>query len=124
VEVRVFDIVIDLQPFKKAFLHLARTEGKTIADVDKEINEGGAFVAKLRDNLRIRNLMNDINDTQNQIDSYDMDEAAKAKRNFDEKYSVEKNRETEMQSKVTPFMCFFKFNVLNEIKECPYWGRA
>jgi len=80
---------------------------KTIADVDKEINEGGAFMAKLRDNLRIRNLMSDINDTQNQIDSYDMDEAAKAKRNFDEKYSVEKNRETEMQSKVTPFMWFF-----------------
>src|SRR5262249_47254539 len=33
VEIRVLDIVVDLQPLEKAFLHFARTEGEAITDV-------------------------------------------------------------------------------------------
>ncbi|OAX38147.1 hypothetical protein K503DRAFT_770797 [Rhizopogon vinicolor AM-OR11-026] len=70
-----------------------------IAKIDREISESGSLVANLRDNIRIRKLARDIAATQAEIDSYDMEGAAKAKRNFEDRYQVEKQRETEMQSK-------------------------
>lgn len=72
--------------------------------IDKEINESGASIANLRDNIRIRKLTQDIVATQAEIDSYDLEEAAKAKRIFDEKYNVEKQKETRLQSKVRILM--------------------
>lgn len=71
-----------------------------ISGIDKEINAGDAFMANLRENLRVRKLRNDIEATQAKIDSYDMEEAAKAKRIFTEKYQKEKEREGELQGKV------------------------
>ncbi|KAF9219190.1 hypothetical protein BS17DRAFT_718386 [Gyrodon lividus] len=73
---------------------------ETIAKIDREINESGSSISNLRDNMRIRRLVKDISGTQGEIDSYDMEAAAKAKRNFEDRYQVEKQRETEMQSKV------------------------
>ncbi|KAF7987104.1 hypothetical protein HWV62_291 [Athelia sp. TMB] len=70
-----------------------------IAKLDKEINESGASVSNLRENLRLRKLVRDITATQEEIDSYDMEEAAKAKRNFEEQYNVKKTQESELQSK-------------------------
>jgi len=70
-----------------------------IQSVDKEINEAGASVANLRENLRVRKLVKDIIATQAEIETFDMEEAAKAKRIFQEKYHVEKEKETQMQSK-------------------------
>ena len=72
----------------------------SIQGIDKEINESGASVANLRENIRVRRLIKDIADTQAEINTYDMEEAAKAKRNFNEKYQVEKARETELQGLV------------------------
>ena len=69
--------------------------------MDKEINEGGAALTNLRENRRIRKLQSDIQATQKEIDSCDLEGAAKAKRNFEEKYQPEKDRENEMQQKVT-----------------------
>jgi DNA repair protein RAD50 len=69
--------------------------------LDKEINEGGAALANLRENRRIRKLQSDIQATQKEIDSCDLEGAAKAKRNFEEKYQPEKDRENEMQQRVT-----------------------
>lgn len=74
-----------------------------IQGIDKEINEAGASMANLRENIRVRKLIKDITDTQAQINTYDMEEAAKAKRNFNEKYQVEKARETELQGLVRTF---------------------
>ena len=54
----------------------------------------------LHGNIRIRKLIRDIAATQAEIDSYDMEGAAKAKRNFEDRYQTEKQKETEMQSKV------------------------
>jgi chromosome segregation ATPase len=71
-----------------------------IALIDKEINEGGASVANLRENIRVRKLVRDVKSTQAEIDSHDMEEAAKARRTFAERYQVEKDKETEMQSSV------------------------
>ncbi|KAH7885017.1 ALG6, ALG8 glycosyltransferase family-domain-containing protein [Phlebopus sp. FC_14] len=75
------------------------TVRENIARIDREINESGSSVSNLRDNIRIRKLAKDIAATQAEIDSYDMEAAAKAKRNFEDRYQVEKQRETEMQSK-------------------------
>jgi DNA repair protein RAD50 len=71
-----------------------------IAKIDREISESGSLVVNLRENIRIRKLAREIVATQAEIDSYDMEGAAKAKRNFEDRYQVEKQRETEMQSKV------------------------
>jgi len=57
-------------------------------------------MTNLRENIRVRKLAKEIDTTQAEIDAMDMEQAAKARRQFDQKYNVEKQRETEMQSKV------------------------
>lgn len=74
---------------------------ETVAKIDREINESGSLISRLRDNIRMRRVVKDIEATQAEIDSYDMEGAAKAKRTFEDRYQVEKQRETEMQSKVS-----------------------
>ena len=71
-----------------------------IALINKEIDEGGAVQANIRDNLFMRDLVRSINQTQKEIDALDMEEAAKARRNFDEQYPKQLERETNMQSNV------------------------
>ncbi|KAG6379376.1 P-loop containing nucleoside triphosphate hydrolase protein [Boletus reticuloceps] len=71
----------------------------TVAKIDREINESGSAISRLRDNVRMRRLVKDIAATQAEIDSCDMEGAAKAKRTFEDRYQAEKQRETEMQSK-------------------------
>lgn len=77
---------------------------ETVAKIDREINESGSSISRLRDNIRMRKLVKDIEGTQAEIDSYDMEGAAKAKRTFEDRYQVEKQRETEMQSKGSVLM--------------------
>ncbi|KAF8476550.1 P-loop containing nucleoside triphosphate hydrolase protein [Russula ochroleuca] len=72
---------------------------KSIARLDKEINEGGAALTNLRENRRLRRLQSNIQATQKEIDSFDIEGASKARRNFDEKYQPEKDRENEMQQR-------------------------
>jgi DNA repair protein RAD50 len=83
--------------------------------LDKEINEGGAALTNLRENRRIRKLQNDIQATQKEIDSCDLEGAAKAKRNFEEKYQPEKDRENEMQQRVT-HLNFPQFSILRSAR--------
>ena len=73
---------------------------KALAAIEKEINESAASMANLRDNIRARKLVKEIARIQDEIDTYDLEEAAKAKRLFEEKYQIEKDKETELQSKV------------------------
>ena len=68
--------------------------------IDKEIGESSASMSNLRENLRIRRLRQDIATTQAEIDAIDLEEAAKAKRIFEEKYNIEKQKETQLQSSV------------------------
>ncbi|KAF8552026.1 hypothetical protein OG21DRAFT_1486552 [Imleria badia] len=72
---------------------------ETVVKIDREINESGSSISRLRDNIRMRKLVKDIQATQAEIDACDMEGAAKAKRTFEDRYQVEKQRETEMQSK-------------------------
>jgi len=77
-----------------------------ISEIDKEINESGASMANLRENIRIRKLIRDIAATQGEIDSHDMEEAAKARRNFDHQYKIKKAQEDELHSKVFSTVVF------------------
>lgn len=88
-ETRIRELGLDIEQIRK-----------NIAQLDKEINEGGAALTNLRENRRIRKLQSDIQQTQDAIDTCDLEGAAKAKRNFEEKYQPEKDRENEMQQKV------------------------
>ena len=68
--------------------------------IDREVNESNASMTNLRENIRIRKLSKEKDVVQTEIDALDMEEAAKSRRQFDLKYNLEKQRETELQSKV------------------------
>ncbi|KAJ7165380.1 P-loop containing nucleoside triphosphate hydrolase protein, partial [Mycena filopes] len=69
-----------------------------IKGLEKEINESGSYTATLRENICVRKLMQEIKTLQVAIASEDIEGAAKAKRNFDEKYKVSRDRETDLQT--------------------------
>lgn len=79
-------------------IETART---TIAEIEKEINASGASVANYRDNIRVRKLAKEIIETQTEMDACDMDGAAKAERNFQEKYPQMKERENRLHTNVS-----------------------
>lgn len=98
----------------------------TIGVIDKEVNESNASMTNLRENIRVRKLAKEIGVTQAEIDAMDMEEAAKARRQFDLKYNLEKQRETEMQSKVrrVQLLTFYPeiHHVLSPVRA--YWRRT
>lgn len=71
-----------------------------LADMDKEIHESGATLAKFRDNLNLRKMKQEIEDLQAEIDEHDLEQAGSAKAQFEEKYQVEKEKENKLRSKV------------------------
>lgn len=79
-----------------------------ISQIDRAISESGATTATLRENLRIKKLANDITKIQAEIDGYDVDDAAKLRRNYEEQYPIEKAKETEMQTKVRTIQCHIR----------------
>jgi DNA repair protein RAD50 len=50
----------------------------------------------------VQKLTRDIASTQAEIDSYDMEEAAKARRNFQDKYEPAKEKEDKLGKAVSP----------------------
>ncbi|KAM6494340.1 hypothetical protein JOM56_010701 [Amanita muscaria] len=70
----------------------------TMAKIEKEINESGSSIANLRENLRLRKIEKEIRKTQEQIAAFDMEEAAKAKRNFESKWDIVKKKEDELKA--------------------------
>ena len=58
-------------------------------------------MANLRDNQRLRKLRKNISDLQEALKAYDMEELARAHRQFNEKYTVEKTRESDKESEVS-----------------------
>ncbi|KAF9013278.1 hypothetical protein BDQ17DRAFT_1386857 [Cyathus striatus] len=71
---------------------------EVIGRIDKEINESGASIANLRENIRVRKLAKDITDTVAEIGTHDMEEAARARRNFQEKFQPAKEKESRLQT--------------------------
>lgn len=62
-------------------------------------------MANLRDNIRARRLVRQINEVQDEIESHDMEEMAKARRNFEEKYKLAKEKEDNLRVEVGVYVC-------------------
>ncbi|OCB89866.1 hypothetical protein A7U60_g2895 [Sanghuangporus baumii] len=71
---------------------------KSKSELEKQIHESDSLLSNLRDNERIRKLRRSIAENKEKIDAFDMEEAAKARRQFDEKYAAEKKREGDMEA--------------------------
>lgn len=91
----------------------AQIEGvrRDIAAIDKEINESGATMSNLRDNIIVRRLKEKVEVIDKEIASYDMEEAAKARRNYEDKYQPAKAREQKLNEVVRTIyyagQCFY-----------------
>ncbi|KAG2001813.1 RAD50 [Coprinopsis cinerea AmutBmut pab1-1] len=66
---------------------------EAIKVIEKEINEAGASQTNLRENIRVRKLQKEILEIQAEIESYDVEEAAKARRNFQDQWEKRKEKE-------------------------------
>ena len=86
---------------------------RDIAAIDKEINESGATMSNLRDNIIVRKLKEKVEAIDKEIASYDMEEAAKARRNYEDKYQPAKAKEQKLNEVVRSLYLFwtmcFKF---------------
>ncbi|KAH6912703.1 AAA domain-containing protein [Coprinopsis sp. MPI-PUGE-AT-0042] len=69
-----------------------------IRAIEKEINEAGASQGNLRENLRVRKLQKEILDIQAEIESHDVEEAAKARKNFQDQWAEKKQKEEELNN--------------------------
>ncbi|KAF9077821.1 hypothetical protein BDP27DRAFT_1413505 [Rhodocollybia butyracea] len=70
-----------------------------MSKVERDISESGSNLTNLRENFRLRKIVKQIKETQAEIDSYDMEEAARSKRTFHEKWTVVKEKEEKLQQK-------------------------
>ncbi|KAK0201990.1 hypothetical protein DFS33DRAFT_1037600 [Desarmillaria ectypa] len=70
----------------------------SITQLDREIGGGDAKRANLQENIRIRQLARQVKDIQDKIDGLDLEAAARARRNFEEKYGPEKEKEQKLQA--------------------------
>ncbi|KEP54869.1 DNA repair protein RAD50 [Rhizoctonia solani 123E] len=70
-----------------------------VAEIDREIHESGATLAKFRDNLSLRRMKQEIENLRTEIDQHDLEQAGAAKAQFEEKYQIEKDKENKLRSK-------------------------
>ncbi|KAK7056765.1 DNA repair protein rad50 [Paramarasmius palmivorus] len=70
---------------------------KEIEAIDKAISDSDLHQANLRNNVRVRKLEQQIKDTEAAIQQYDMDEAAKARRTFEDQWPKVKKEEDRLQ---------------------------
>lgn len=68
--------------------------------ISKELNESQALSLTIAANERIRRTRREIAAIKGKIEAFDMEEAARARRQFDTKYLAEKRREADMESEV------------------------
>ena len=67
---------------------------------DNDVSAAGADLANLRENLRLRKLQREIQETKDLIKSLKLEEASKAKEQFEEKWGKAKAAENEAQARV------------------------
>jgi DNA repair protein RAD50 len=72
-----------------------------VAEIDKEVHESGATVANLRGNLRARGLTKEIAETEREIKSHDLEEAAASREKFEKQYAAAKEQETKLHTAVS-----------------------
>jgi len=76
-----------------------------LAAVTKQEHEGGATYARYTDNLRLRRLRSKLNQLQTELAGYDMEEAARAKRNFDKTYPKMQKKLEDIRDLVRKDLC-------------------
>ncbi|KAF8586295.1 hypothetical protein K439DRAFT_1341218 [Ramaria rubella] len=64
--------------------------------IEREIHASGAVQANLRENARFRKLQREVLEIDQKISDLDLEEAAKAKRQFESKWSDARERETKL----------------------------
>ncbi|KIK52043.1 hypothetical protein GYMLUDRAFT_372486 [Collybiopsis luxurians FD-317 M1] len=94
-EAQLEDSNVEIKKLEK----LVEEARERIAKIDKEINESGSTLSNLRDNVRLRKIAKQIQETQTEMDSYDIDEAARAKRNFSDQWKAKQDVEERLQQK-------------------------
>jgi DNA repair protein RAD50 len=90
----------DLEAELNEFTQRINEAKAALESLDLEARSGESTLANLRQNIQFRKLAKQITSTQSEIDTFDMEEAAKARRNFEEKYPKEKEREEKLHSKL------------------------
>lgn len=69
-----------------------------IKNFEKTVASAKESERNLSDNIRYRKLVAELEEIRNQINSYDLEETTKAKRQFDEMYDESRSRESEKQA--------------------------
>jgi DNA repair exonuclease SbcCD ATPase subunit len=82
------------------FAKLVEDKRTELSSLEKEINEGGATQARFRDNQRLRKLRSDLASVLAEYSQHDLEEAARAKRNFEKAYPKMEARLNELKDKV------------------------
>ncbi len=77
------------------------TSREQISSLEREIGGADAKRANYQENIRVRQLASQIAEAQQKISAFDLEEASRARRNFDEKYSGEKEKETKLHATVS-----------------------
>ncbi|RXW22871.1 hypothetical protein EST38_g2975 [Candolleomyces aberdarensis] len=72
-----------------------------VKGIEREISESGASNTNLRENLRVRKLQKEIVEIQAKIDQFDVEEAARAKRNFETQWAKRHGEENRLKEAYT-----------------------
>ena len=75
-----------------------------LAAVTRQEHEGGATYARYKDNLHLRRSRTKLVQLQTELASYDMEEAAHAKRNFEKTYPKMQKRLEELKDRVRGYL--------------------
>lgn len=94
------DRVADIEKAIVELNDVVRQRSDELAAVTKQEHEGGATYARYTDNLRLRRLRSKLVQLQTELAGYDMEEAARAKRNFDKTYPKMQRRLEELKDRV------------------------
>ncbi|EJT98707.1 hypothetical protein DACRYDRAFT_101755 [Dacryopinax primogenitus] len=71
----------------------------SVALLDKEVGEQSTIMSNLRDNVRLRETQQGIAEVEAEIATHDLESMAKARRSFEDKYSLSKEKEALANSK-------------------------
>jgi len=71
------------------------------AEIEREINTGGATLSNLRDNIMVRKFLGEVAAIQAEIDTFDMVEAGRARADYEEKYGPMKQHEQGLNDSVS-----------------------
>lgn len=81
--------------------------------VEREIHASGAILANLRENARFRKLVRETKNVSEEITRLDIEEAAKAKRQFDTKWATAQEREQTLNREVRYLLSTTVFELFN-----------